>query len=404
MLTLRQMDSIVHNTLLIFEGFEINRREEGTNIFYEIQDSPESGKRFLGTYRVWEWHDGSGRSEWRPLETSDSEITRIRHIVWEAIMAIAVPANQSTENDVAQSTSVEEDEAGQNKESAEMDLPEIGFEIAASFVVPLPWDVLVSASDSCLKGYAPGFVEFEIVKQLPASIIYRLWQSELGELGTVEIRKLGTSNSEIDISGVPTNSVDTAPMWLRGKSERDQKLNNAWKEKRKNIDTEAYSEVTNEIDKAKASIRAKQKNHQANVIKAYFDRLLHDLTLWTSNKVLPPSYLIAFTELAEWPDSRMLSQETREYFERYKLEICKSATPKIGAVKDAKRHHKSGRPHLSEDVWAWEQVNTYNRQKSEVYKEWLKKDDVKARNLQDPERQFDRITKPDWGNKSGQNI
>ncbi len=52
MLTLRQLDSIVHNTLLTFKGFEIERREEGTNIFYNIYDNHESAKTFLGTYRV----------------------------------------------------------------------------------------------------------------------------------------------------------------------------------------------------------------------------------------------------------------------------------------------------------------------------------------------------------------
>ena len=102
MLTLRQTDSIVHNTLLVFKGFEIERREEGTNIFYDVHDSHESGKRFLGTYRVWEWHDGGGRSQWIPLDTNDSEILKLRHGVWEAIMAIAVPANQLTEHDSAQ--------------------------------------------------------------------------------------------------------------------------------------------------------------------------------------------------------------------------------------------------------------------------------------------------------------
>jgi len=76
-----------------------------------------------------------------------------------------------------------------------------------------------------------------------------------------------------------------------------------------------------------------------------------------------------------------------------------STMPQIGAVKDTKQHGKSGRPHLSEDIWAWEQVNIYNRPRTEVYREWLEREDVKGRNLQDPERQFDRITKPEWGNK-----
>ena len=39
-----------------------------------------------------------------PLDTNDSEVTRIRHVVWEAMTAIAVPANLSTEHDVAQAS------------------------------------------------------------------------------------------------------------------------------------------------------------------------------------------------------------------------------------------------------------------------------------------------------------
>ena len=78
-----------------------------------------------------------------------------------------------------------------------------GFDTSGYFEIPVEWDILVSASDTCLDGYAPGFVEKEVVKQLPASITYRIWQNELGELGTVEIRKLRSGISQIYISGVP---------------------------------------------------------------------------------------------------------------------------------------------------------------------------------------------------------
>jgi hypothetical protein len=65
---------------------------------------------------------------------------------------------------------------------------------------------------------------------------------------------------------------------------------------------------------------------------------------------------------------------------------------------------KSGRPHLSDDEWAWKQVNEAGRNQADVYEGWLSREGVKARNLVDPKRQFKRVTKPDWGNKSGQNI
>jgi hypothetical protein len=42
----------------------------------------------------------------------------------------------------------------------------------------------------------------------------------------------------------------------------------------------------------------------------------------------------------------------------------------VDVTKNVKQQSKSGRPHLPEDVWAWEQVNQYNRPKTEVYKEW----------------------------------
>ncbi len=99
MLTLHQVDSIVHNTLLTFKGFEIERREEGATIFYDVYESHQSVKKFLGTYRIWEWHDGSSRCGWMPLDTSDTYVIRMRNLVWEAVTAMTVPANLSSELD-----------------------------------------------------------------------------------------------------------------------------------------------------------------------------------------------------------------------------------------------------------------------------------------------------------------
>ena len=71
---------------------------------------------------------------------------------------------------------------------------------------------------------------------------------------------------------------------------------------------------------------------------------------------------------------------------------------------NARRKGKSGRPNHAADIWAWEQVNKLNRPMNEVRQEWIVREDVKARELQDSKRQFNRIIKPEWGNKSGQNI
>lgn len=113
MLSLRQLDSIVHSNLRSLKGFKIeNRREEGTYIFYDVYDNPKSGKRLIGTYQVWEYHDGSARSGWIPFETNDSEIEKIRNRIWQAIMAIAIPANLTTERDESQATNIIADNLG----------------------------------------------------------------------------------------------------------------------------------------------------------------------------------------------------------------------------------------------------------------------------------------------------
>lgn len=97
MLTLSQVDRIVQNTLLTFEEFKVERREEGTTILYDVYESYRSDKRFLGTYRVWEWHDGSSRNGWMPLDTKDAYVVRMRNMIWETITSITVPANLSSE-------------------------------------------------------------------------------------------------------------------------------------------------------------------------------------------------------------------------------------------------------------------------------------------------------------------
>jgi len=101
-LTFKQLDSIVHNNLLIFKGFEVDRHEEGSNIFYTVFANVESNKVSLGKYRVWEWHDGSGRSGWMPSNNNSPEIEKLRQSVWDAIMAIAVDATNDKSKTIEQ--------------------------------------------------------------------------------------------------------------------------------------------------------------------------------------------------------------------------------------------------------------------------------------------------------------
>jgi hypothetical protein len=54
---------------------------------------------------------------------------------------------------------------------------------------------------------------------------------------------------------------------------------------------------------------------------------------------------------------------------------------------------KPGRRSFSEDIWAWNQVNTLKRPINEVYEEWLENRDVQKRKLIDPKTHFYRFIK-----------
>lgn len=86
-------------------------------------------------------------------------------------------------------------------------------------------------------------------------------------------------------------------------------------------------------------------------------------------------------ELIPWLDS--LAKELLEDFQ-----------PVLRLEESLTERGKPGRPHLPEDTWAWEQVNIEHREQAMVFKEWQER--VKTRNLVDPERQFNRIIKPEW--------
>ena len=51
----------------------------------------------------------------------------------------------------------------------------------------------------------------------------------------------------------------------------------------------------------------------------------------------------------------------------------------------------AGRPHLPDDLWAWEQMFITGRDSPSVKAEWKKREGVVARKLQEPDRQFHKI-------------
>jgi hypothetical protein len=166
------------------------------------------------------------------------------------------------------------------------------------YQIPVEWDVLAAASDSCLAGYAPGFVNYQVIKQTPASATYRLWQDELGELGTVEIRKLRVGLSEIHFSGLPLLAEESKQQRVRKEAhlkdvqkayfnrlEQEQ----IWKEsatvdKDSENDSDGLKEVFDAIDKAAAETqRVKKRRESIPGYKPVTERL---------NKMLKSPYAV----------------------------------------------------------------------------------------------------------------
>lgn len=239
-----------------------------------------------------------------------------------------------------------------NESEEEFDASLYGFDIHASFEIPVEWDILVSASDASLNG-PRGFLEKEIIKQLPASITYRIWNNELGELGIIEIRKLRQGLSQIDISGISLNSEDTAPIWLRKKPEWDKRIKDITKGLSKKEEINAYLAISKEMDKEKRRIKARQRNHQSVVINSYFSRLERENI---------------------WPNA-LETLETVSY---------NAITQKI----------KGGRPRNANDDWAYEQVRVLGRDKHTVYNEWLEKIGDRRTSLSSPKDSFNKAVSP----------
>jgi len=83
------------------------------------------------------------------------------------------------------------------------------------FVEKVAYDVLAAAVDECLETFMPGVVEYQVERQTPGSVTYRM-NCRHGDLGTLVIRKLSATCSQLDFSGPPKDRVDrtAARQWL----------------------------------------------------------------------------------------------------------------------------------------------------------------------------------------------
>jgi hypothetical protein len=87
----------------------------------------------------------------------------------------------------------------------------------------------------------------------------------------------------------------------------------------------------------------------------------------------------------EWP---MAEAIFKEKYTLYTRRLPKPAEELAESVMAQKPHSKGGRPTNKDDDWAWERVNTLNRPRAEVKKEWTERNEKAGRHLVDPDDSF----------------
>lgn len=104
--------------------------------------------------------------------------------------------------------------------------------------IPIPLDILDTLVNRYLPGLVRGWVDFNREEVTPGSVCYELRQSELGELGAIELFKTGTQESSMFVKSPPLPSTR---LW----DERD-------------------------------ALDRKRREHQARVIQTLFNLLARD--------------------------------------------------------------------------------------------------------------------------------
>ncbi len=69
--------------------------------------------------------------------------------------------------------------------------------------LPVPFDVLDAAVNEFLPGYIRGWVKMSRKEMSHGSVVYELWQNQLGDLGKIKLRKKADEISELNVNRPP---------------------------------------------------------------------------------------------------------------------------------------------------------------------------------------------------------
>lgn len=248
--------------------------------------------------------------------------------------------------------------------------------ILGELEIPLPWDVLHFATVECLHSCAPGIVNIaSTIIEYHGFSTFILTQDELGSLGKITLRKLSEKLTVVKMETAPRPRNDEVS------ADWGERLNAAHK-----IGKEEYRFVWAELQAEKKQLYKRRREHLIKVIRSFFKNLVYQVSLWWANDSVPPHLVLAWAHVSPNSDV-MIALTARRPRPAEEVNNTSYAAP----------NNKGGRPHLPEDVWAWEQIHEHKRKKSEVYQEWRER--TQQRNLMDPLRQFNRIIHPEWMTK-----
>ncbi len=139
-----------------------------------------------------------------------------------------------------------------------------------AFEWEVEFDALAAATERCLWGYAPGWVEVQQEKAAVGSVTFRLSQDELGDLGTVTVRKLRAGWSQVDFSGPPLQGnrhpTDEDRAQIATLTDADERR-------------QAAIELSRKLSQEQSELRRRRDEHVRNVITAYLNRLYAE-SIW----------------------------------------------------------------------------------------------------------------------------
>jgi hypothetical protein len=135
--------------------------------------------------------------------------------------------------------------------------------------IRMPFDALDAATDAALRRAAPGWVEFAREPLTFGSVVYHLWQRELGDIGQMRLRKITETLSEIWVLEPERHEMQLP---TRDEIYQTYSLSEADRQARR-------IEYLRAEQRQAAELHSKRVAHQEKVIEGYLTYLNVDLAL-----------------------------------------------------------------------------------------------------------------------------